>query len=91
MITDYCDGGTLQAYVDKKKLIDLEDLFQQLTEACKYLGEKLVIHRDIKPANVFKKGKQWKIGDFGFARFIPSKETVIKEVYKVGSPLYMPL
>ncbi|MFM7854748.1 MAG: protein kinase domain-containing protein [Flammeovirgaceae bacterium] len=25
------------------------------------------IHRDIKPANIFKSGKNWKIGDFGFA------------------------
>lgn len=53
-------------------------MFQQLIEGCKYLAEMLIIHRDIKPANVFKKGKQWKIGDFGFARFISSKETVIK-------------
>ena len=57
LITDYCEGGTLQAYVEKKKLIDLEDLFEQLIAGCKYLADKLVLHRDIKPVNVFKKGK----------------------------------
>lgn len=36
------------------------------------------MHRDIKPANVFLKGSQWKIGDFGFARFIEGEETMVK-------------
>jgi serine/threonine protein kinase len=50
--------------------LNYDEVFDQLVEGCKYLEEKLIVHRDIKPANVFLKGSEWKIGDFGFARFI---------------------
>lgn len=59
-------------------------------EACKYLGDKLIVHRDIKPANIFLKDGTWKLGDFGFARFLPNKASYVKEMYAIGSPLYMP-
>lgn len=62
-----------------------------MMEACQYLSEHLVIHRDIKPANIFLKGKEWKLGDFGFARYVPYKTAQIQEIYMIGSPLYMPL
>jgi serine/threonine protein kinase len=54
------------------------------------LESKLIIHRDIKPANIFVKNNVWKIGDFGFARYLPYKTAQIKEMYMIGSPLYMP-
>jgi serine/threonine protein kinase len=54
----------------EKKTLNYDEVFDQLVEGCKYLEEKLIVHRDIKPANVFLKGSEWKIGDFGFARFI---------------------
>jgi len=59
-------------------------------EGCLYLESHLIIHRDIKPANIFLKGKEWKIGDFGFARYVPYKNAQIQEMYMIGSPLYMP-
>lgn len=49
----------------------------------------MIIHRDLKPANIFLKDKTWKIGDFGFARYITNKDTKVREIYSVGSPLYM--
>ena len=30
---------------------------------------KNIIHRDLKPANIMRFGNQWKIGDFGFAKY----------------------
>lgn len=48
------------------------------------------MHRDIKPENVFLQGKLWKIGDFGFARYLENKDIQVKEHFRVGSPLYMP-
>lgn len=47
-----------------------------------------IIHRDIKPANIFKGGKSWKLGDFGFAM---NAESEVKTKQNVGTPLYMPL
>jgi serine/threonine protein kinase len=67
------------------------DVFQQVMDGCQYLEKQLIIHRDIKPVNIFKKGNLWKIGDFGFARYVPYKSAQIQEMYMVGSPLYMPL
>lgn len=50
-----------------------------------------ILHRDIKPANIFNKQGIWKIGDFGFARFVDGVHNVVKEKFRIGSPLYMPL
>lgn len=69
-MTDYCEGGTLQEIIDKNVEFNSEDVINQLAAGAKYLVEKLVVHRDIKPANVFLQGKLWKIGDFGFARYL---------------------
>ena len=41
----------------------------QIIDAFKYLVSKGIIHRDIKPANIMRFGNNWKIGDFGFARY----------------------
>jgi serine/threonine protein kinase len=30
---------------------------------------KNIIHRDLKPANIMRFSNQWKIGDFGFAKY----------------------
>ncbi len=49
------------------------------------------MHRDLKPANIFLKEGKWKIGDFGFAKQLPSAEALIVEGFRVGSPLFMPL
>lgn len=50
-----------------------------------------IIHRDIKPANIFNQNGVWKIGDFGFARFLDSNGMILREKYRIGSPFYMPL
>jgi serine/threonine protein kinase len=49
---------------------------------------KNIIHRDLKPANIMRFGSQWKIGDFGFARYC--KEDYVLEKLYVGTPFYMP-
>lgn len=43
------------------------------------------IHRDLKPRNILKKGKFFKITDFGFAIKINDK----KLVENCGTPIYM--
>lgn len=50
---------------------------------------KNIIHRDLKPANIMRFSSQWKIGDFGFAKYC--KEDYVLEKLHVGTPFYMPL
>ena len=90
IITEYCEGGTLQSHIETNPNLDWQDVFRQLLQGLNYLGQICVVHRDIKPANIFKKGDVWKIGDFGFARKLPNKNSQVQELYMVGSPLYMP-
>ena len=78
IVTDYCEGGTLQNHIESNSALDWQRICQQLVDACRYLGHKLIIHRDIKPANIFCQAGQWKIGDFGFARFLPSRTAYVK-------------
>lgn len=55
IITDYCEGGTLQNHIESDSKLDWKEVFSQLMEGCLYLEQLLIIHRDIKPANIFKK------------------------------------
>ena len=48
----------------------------------------LFYFRDLKPANIMTKGKQLKIGDFGFAK---KNAGGLKNHTAVGTPLYMPI
>jgi serine/threonine protein kinase len=49
-----------------------------------------IVHRDIKPANILLVNGHFKLSDFGFA-YQYSDESILKERYIVGSPIYMPL
>ena len=44
------------------------DILRQLAEGLKEVGN--IVHRDLKPANVLLHEDQWKIADFGIARFV---------------------
>ncbi|KAJ9460511.1 Dual specificity protein kinase shkB [Diplonema papillatum] len=76
IITEYCDGGTLQ-----ESLFALSKLGTNVTwgqklkwmmQICKgmaFLHYKRIFHRDLKAANVFVSGDTMKIADFGLSRF----------------------
>ena len=40
------------------------------------IHSKNIIHRDLKPENIFKHNGYYKIGDFGFAKIVPSEEQI---------------
>lgn len=67
IITEFCEGGSLQTQLDQQLTIDWPKAASQVAAALHYLSSKHIIHRDIKPANVFIKAGQYKLGDFGFA------------------------
>lgn len=46
-----------------------------------------IMHRDIKPANIFIHNGVYKLGDFGFAKFIDSSIDLSNSY--VGTPVYM--
>jgi serine/threonine protein kinase len=48
--------------------LDVRDVFHQVVDGVAYCHQYGVVHLDLQPANMWLKGKQVKIGDFGFAR-----------------------
>ena len=67
IITEYCEGGSLQSLMDTQVHFDWARAAYQIGSACQYLAARCIVHRDIKPANVLISGSCYKLGDFGFA------------------------
>lgn len=36
----------------------------------RFLYQKSIVHRDLKPENILIKNKKFKLGDFGFAKYV---------------------
>jgi len=73
IIMELCEEN-LQDSLDKlryeNKELDVADaltIFGDLCAAIFYMHGKGFVHRDIKPENLLKKGKIWKLCDFGFS------------------------
>ena len=74
IIMEYCDGGTLEEYIENIKKTegnikneDLKKIFSQLISGMKDINDK-VIHRDIKLKNILLNDGILKIGDFGISK-----------------------
>eukprot|EP01017_Pseudomicrothorax_dubius_P029836 TRINITY_DN3661_c0_g1_i1.p1 TRINITY_DN3661_c0_g1~~TRINITY_DN3661_c0_g1_i1.p1 ORF type:complete len:674 (-),score=103.18 TRINITY_DN3661_c0_g1_i1:155-2176(-) len=70
LILEYCDQGTTDDILEKKKKIPEEEALKiifQVVSAVDILHQAGITHRDIKPENIFIKGDSFKLGDFGFA------------------------
>ncbi|XP_060044407.1 interferon-induced, double-stranded RNA-activated protein kinase [Erinaceus europaeus] len=88
---EYCDKGTLDDWIFKRKNSSQKDLalefFRQITEGVHYIHSKEFIHRDLKPSNIFLVDeKQIKIGDFGL---VTALKTNGKLTANLGTPQYM--
>jgi serine/threonine protein kinase len=75
---DYCDGGSLQQYLERQpggRLGSKEELWGVVADVAsglQFLHGNGVLHLDIKPENLYTKKATrgtsvWKIGDFGLA------------------------
>lgn len=89
---EYCDKGTLEQWLDKRrdqipnKYLSLE-LYEQIVAGVDFIHLNGLIHRDLKPSNIFLVGtRQIKIGDFGLVTFLEHKENRTKSV---GTITYM--
>jgi serine/threonine-protein kinase ULK/ATG1 len=73
LIVEYCDGGDLNKYIEKKKGLKEEEalrFFYQIVRGFRSIVKAKLIHRDLKPANIMIKQHQIKIGDFGLAKVL---------------------
>ena len=73
LVTEYCEGGELNQYINQKKRISEKEchtLFKQMIQAIKYIHRFDIIHRDIKPQNILfgdENRTEIKLVDFGLA------------------------
>ncbi|KAM4723043.1 uncharacterized protein WCC33_009249 [Rhinophrynus dorsalis] len=94
IITEYCEGGDLQNYIQQQKnrgrLFSEQhtmEWFIQLLLGVSYLHERLILHRDLKTKNIFLKNRTLKIGDFGVSRILAVPSDMATTF--AGTPHYM--
>ena len=86
IVTDYYTSGDLQNFMECRDYEPLSEetakqFTRHLAEGIKYLHARSIIHRDVKPENILlvdvTTGKAPVLADFGLARHIPDKKTII--------------
>lgn len=94
IVTDYCQGGDLFAYLLGQVQLEEEDvcmIISQCLGALNYMAEKKIVHRDLKLENIMlqKDGdlSNIKLVDFGLSR----EQGKIKTMNRVfsGTPFYL--
>jgi len=104
IVLEYCDSGTLDKIIKKKKKADdpleveeLKDIFYQTSLGLAYLHKNKIVHGDFAPRNVLLHGgdkKSYKICDFGLSRkgrFNEKKILVTKPLSKAPEKSPIPI
>ncbi|XP_075243359.1 uncharacterized protein LOC142337750 isoform X3 [Convolutriloba macropyga] len=100
LVMEFCNGGDLQDYLNKKKVLSepvIRMFLKQIASALKLMDDKSIVHRDLKPQNLLlafdplvkcplPEDIRIKVADFGFARYL---EVDAMAVTLCGSPMYM--
>jgi len=84
MVMEYVDGVTLEAYLGRRKRLDIEDfapIAAQILKAIGYAHSQGMVHRDLKPSNIMLCARNGranvvKILDFGLARLIEGDQQI---------------
>jgi serine/threonine protein kinase len=92
LVTEYCEGGDLQAYLKsypRPNPETIHEVFVQLLLALMYLHDRRLLHRDLKLRNIFVADTRSgfvriKVGDFGIARHVTAFATTL-----IGTPYYL--
>ena len=78
VVLELCSNGSIMDMVKKRRCLSLPEVRRytiQLCGAIKYMHARNVIHRDLKMGNLFlDREMNLKIGDFGLAAVLVSKE-----------------
>ncbi|MDX2176008.1 MAG: protein kinase family protein [Candidatus Sumerlaeia bacterium] len=71
---EFCAGGSLRAYLERRPVAGLETLFevwQQIASALAELHRHGIVHCDVKPGNILlrrnTRAEEWVLSDFGLA------------------------
>jgi len=93
LVYEFCEGGTLQDFEEKNKILNESDALEilgQLVEGLSIIHSNKIVHGDLKPSNLLFKDKVLKIVDFGFCKFTQNEQKKIDlSKYFIGSPIYM--
>ncbi len=95
LVTEFADLGDLSKIIKYQILSGyffceeiILNWFVQLCFAIKYIHSKNILHRDLKLSNIFLTSKgNIKLGDFGIAKILSSKDDLAKTL--VGTPYYL--
>uniref|UniRef100_A0A2P2I6B6 non-specific serine/threonine protein kinase n=1 Tax=Hirondellea gigas TaxID=1518452 RepID=A0A2P2I6B6_9CRUS len=95
LVMEYADGGDLASRVRRAKeageFLPEETVlkwFVQVIFAVQYLHSNDILHRDLKTQNIFlMKNDLIKVGDFGIARVLMSREDLATTA--IGTPYYL--
>jgi ATP-dependent Lon protease len=74
LITQYADGGDLNAHVAALgdghglPVSQAREIGLSIATALKELHDHDIVHRDLKPQNVLSIGTEWKLADFGISK-----------------------
>lgn len=99
LVTEFCNGGDLEKYLNAVKVIpepSIAHLLRNIASGLHCLKQLNIVHRDLKPANILMSfsGNRpksffditFKIADFGFAKLL---EEHMMTATICGSPIYM--
>lgn len=92
IVMEKCDDNLQDLLIDYKTngvemaIDEALNTFENLCSAIFYMHNKGFVHRDIKPENLLKKGKAWKLCDFGFSDDAMKRYGKIKGTLEFISP-----
>ena len=92
MILELCDNETLKEILDIRKYISESDsryFLLQVLKAVEFIHSNHIIHHDLKLGNIFLKDNICKVGDFGMAYQITSKDEYVNQRRFCGTPNYI--
>ena len=92
LILEYCQGGSLFEYIQKKGGLSEKETFVFFLQVClaiEALHRNKIVHRDIKPENLLlDKAKNIKVCDFGCSFQFISRTPKVRKTY-CGTVDYM--
>jgi serine/threonine-protein kinase len=82
--------GSLQELIEEKGQLDEGEAVEVVLQIASGLQEAAhIIHRDLKPANILYHSGEWKVADFGIARFVEESTSLrtLKECLSLTTQL----